>query len=166
MANSLMLLELVSNVTPTATLTLQNPGMGTTYSSEETATSPTQASAQLTLTCKTDGTWAVTVGSGDSISGTPTSGNWGTPTTTGSGSSYEVKFTPTNQTGPGTVTNEASAYTTVSTDKIFRLTVNSSAGAKTGTLDIQMQVRKLGTTTPVADDTAAWTVTADCDSGA
>ena len=166
MTNSLMLLELVTNMTPTATLTLQDPGMGTTYSSGESTTSPTQASAQLTLTCKTDGTWTISGGTGDLVTGTPLSGNWGTPTTAGAGSSYEDKFTVTNQTGPGTVTNEATAYTTVSTNRIFRLTVNSTAGVRTGTLDVQMQVRKLGTTTPVADDTASWTVTADVGSGA
>lgn len=159
-ADSLMVIDLLTTATPTATVTLQNPGLDAAYTSSDTLVGTGSVSASLTLTCKTDGTWTIVRGSGDGGTGSTLSGNWGTPTTAGVGPSYEVIFVVSNSSGGGTVSNDAASWTPLDVNRMFKLQCSSTGGDVTHNLDVQMVVRQRGTTTPTSDDTADWTVTA------
>lgn len=156
--HSLMVLSKIDTQTSAATLTLADPGLAAAYTSEDS--DPSFAITRLTMTYKTDGTYVIEGGTGDTVTGTPLTGNWGTPTTAGAGSDYEMMFDVTASNGVGTITNPAPSWTTLSSDLVFRLAVNSSGGTAQGTLTVVPTVRQRGTTTPTSTDSTSWTVTA------
>lgn len=78
-----------------------------------TSTHATSA-CSVTLTIKTDGTFAITVGAGDALTGTPTTGSW--LNSGGTSSDYQVRFTTSNLVNSPTITNGASTFTTISSN--------------------------------------------------
>lgn len=109
-------------------------------------------SAFCTLTILTDGTWAVTAGSDDDLTGTPTSGYWvlGGAAIAGIGTTHEVIFTHDGVTGTGSITNGASSYSALSSDRAFTF---NAATAQSGLTNVTVTIRKIGTTTPVCTQT-------------
>lgn len=120
-------------------------GMGTVYSG-------TQASAgtSVTLTVKTDGTWTITFGSGDTPSGTPTSGTWVTNGGSGVGSQFEVQFTTAGAVGSPNISNDAAAFTQITSD----LAITVSKNLANALADVTVNIRKLGSSSTELTDTA------------
>lgn len=106
----------------------------------------------LTLTILTDGTWTITCGSDDEISGTPTSGFWvlGGAAIGGIGNTHEVIFSDTGITGTGSRTNGAASYSALSSNRAY--TFNADGG-QSGLTNLTVTIRKIGTTTPVCTQT-------------
>lgn len=147
-AYSTLSIRKITNPTPISSMTIvANPGIGASYTSTEGNYGT--ATATLTLRCNANGTWSVLVGSGDGLTGTPAAGNWGTPTTGGAGTNYEVKFTQGSSSGTYSVSNAAPSYTRLSTNLSFVVTTTVGTAAVAVTMD----VRKIGTTSPVSTDT-------------
>lgn len=157
-----MVLRKFSQPSSTAAVTLQSPGFNSSYSSSDVGVGP--RSATLKLTYKTDGTWTITSEPDDSISGSPVSGNWGTPTTSGAGANYEVRFTASGQVG-GSVSNSASDWTTLSSNVFFSINANSVGGLVTGDVTVTAEVRQKGTTAIDSTGSTALSVTANTLSG-
>lgn len=153
-----MVLRKFGQAAPAAVMTLQDPGLGSSYSSIDEGAGYT--SAKITLTYKSDGTWSIASEPDDEISGFPVSGNWGTPTTAGAGSNYEMRYLPTGQNG-GSIGNGATTWTTLSSNVVFTFGVSSTGGLVTGTVSVAPEVRRRGTTTPVSTDSTSLTVTAN-----
>lgn len=93
-------------------------GLEAAYDSVQSA-----ALAELTLTFSTAGTWAFTVGAGDTLGGTPTSGTW---LASGAAAEYEILFTPSNLVNSPTVTNGAATYTAMSANRAFKVEKNNA----------------------------------------
>lgn len=158
-AYSLLKLHKCTKVTPSINLTLQNLGCGSTYGSSDVQTSGV-ATAVIRLNINSNGTWTITDNSG-SVSGSPVSGNWGTPTTGGAGVDYEVQFIVSNPTGTGTVGNPAANYIDISTTRTLSFSNTSTGGERSGTRDVTVNIRKKGTTAPIATDTLTLTTLAE-----
>lgn len=105
-----------------------------------------------TLTIKTDGTWTITAGADDILSGTPTSGYWilGGAPIAGIGTTHEVIFSHTGVTGTGTISNGASSYSALTADRTFTFTATLG---QNGLTQCTPTIRKIGTTTPVCTET-------------
>lgn len=119
-------------------------GMGASYSATEAA-----SATSVTLTVKTDGTWAITFGSGDTGAGTPTSGVWATNVFSGVGAAFELQFTTANEVGSPGVSNDAAAFTQITANlaiQIFKTAANASA-------DVTVNLRKLGSSSTELTDT-------------
>lgn len=161
-AGAMMFLRQLRRKTPSANLTLQDPGMAASYSASETKANT--ATAQVTLQINGDGTWQILAGSGDTLSGTPVTGSWGTPTTVGAGPEYEVVFVTNSQSGEGSVTNGASAYMAINDVRVYSVQVSASSSAEPVTkghqANVSVTIRKIGTTTPVSTDTVSLSVSA------
>lgn len=115
-------------------------GVGTAYAGIDPG-----SSASCIFTLKTDGTWAVTVGAGDSSTGTPLTGSW---LNGGSASDYEVKYTSSNELGTPSITNGAAAYTAVSANLAITVSkTNTDASA-----DVLIEVRKISDTSESVSD--------------
>ncbi len=122
-------------------------GLAASYYSSDVS----PASAHVALNIKTDGTWSIAVGSGDSLTGSPTSGTW---LTAGSASDYEVQFVLASEFGsPPNSTNDAPTYTAITADRsiLFEAVSGNDVGA-----NVTVNLRKIGTTSPVLSDTAAF----------
>lgn len=118
------------------------------------------STAQINVNVLSDGTWTVTKStSTDTMSGTPTSGSWATPTTAGAGDGYEVLFTIANSVGYGSITNSCDVYTSITQTRTFSVSVtDSSGGSETHSLNLTTTIRKIGTTTPTWTNTTTLTV--------
>lgn len=88
------------------------------FDANYTSTDAVNPIAQITVTIKRDGTWAVTGGSGDVLTGTA-SGTWAASPNATVGDSAFVKFSDTNEVGTPTITNGASDYTQINADITF-----------------------------------------------
>lgn len=127
-----------------------NFGLDTAYDSTDAA----NPIASWTLTLHADGRWTITVGAGDVLSvGSPASGTW--LQGGGIGAEFEAQFTNANNVNTPVITNGAAAYTQVSSDLSIEV---SRAGGVAASSDITVNVRALGTTTPVLTDTTTVTV--------
>lgn len=114
----------------------------------------TTASASQTLKVKTDGTWAITrsAQSDSGTSGTPLTGSWVTPTTADIGNGYEVRFVVNS--GNMGVSNGAQTWTVITSDCPISIYTTAQVGTiKVGTQSITVEIRKIGTTTPVCSST-------------
>lgn len=121
------------------------------YSSAD-AVNPT---ALATITVNTDGTWAITVGPGDVLTGTPASGTWLHPATAGYSHEYQVQFVVTNQVNAPTIVNDAAAFTTVTSNLALQI---SKGGGATASADITVNLRRVGSSTTELTDTANFQV--------
>lgn len=93
------------------------------------------ATAQVTFTIKSDGTWTV-------AGGASFSGNWYVPGSVGVGAGYEVRFTVTGSTGVGSVTNGAAAFASLAADKAISLTASrSTLGSSNGSRTVLVEIR-------------------------
>lgn len=101
----------------------------------------------VTLTIKTDGTWEVTKTAGATwASGSAFTSNWGTPTTAGIGTDYEVSF------------NNGSTYTALTANRSTSVTADDTTlnnGSVIQNLSNTVIVRKIGTTSPTSSDAFA-----------
>lgn len=123
-----------------------NLGFDANYRSDD-AVNPTAA---LTITVKRDGTWAITVGPGDVLTtGSPASGTWAANPGPQVGDQAEVQFVVANQVNAPTITNDASSYTAITTDRAINI---SKGGGATASADITVNVRAYG---QVVTDTMA-----------
>lgn len=121
-------------------------GFDTAYSSTD-GVNPTAA---LIITVKRDGTWTITVGTGDTLSlGSPASGNWCSNRTSDIGDQAEVQFVVANEVNTPVIVNGASSYTALTSDRT--IDISRGAGA-TATADITINVRANGV---VVTDTIA-----------
>lgn len=112
-----------------------NLGIGAAYSGTDPG-----AAAGCTFTLKTDGTWEISFGGGDTGSGTPLTGTW---LTGGSAADYEVKYTPSNEVGAPSITNGAAAFTAVSANR--SITVNKTGADASA--DVLIEIQKTADTT-------------------
>lgn len=161
-AGSAMVLRKMTQAVSTAALTLQNPGLDASYSSTDRVVGPS-ASATITLTYLANGTWTIAGETDDAFLGTTTSGNWGTPTTAGAGSNYEVRFTVSGQVG-GTVSNSAADWTPISESRKLIFSISSTGGEQTGTLTATLEVRQRGSMVVGSTDSVDLAVVADAES--
>ena len=89
----------------------------------------------ITLTFNTNGTWSC-VGS---VSGTIASGNWASPTTSGVGSSYWIRWTRTASTLGGGSSTPSSGWLALDAARTITVTNNGTSGGyvdSTYTLEI------------------------------
>lgn len=138
-----------------------NMGLAASYSCSETEQGP--VTTKIRFTVKRNGQWIVEqiIGS-NGITGSPVSGNWGSPNQAFAGDDYEVLIAVNSGAG-GTFTNQASSYIRLTADKFMELEVtDSNVGAvgETANRNITATVRKFGTTSPISTDTADFSVTA------
>ena len=125
-------------------------GTGASYeSSDDGAGAQT---ATLTLTLLSDGTWTITVGAGDALSGSPTSGTWyiGAPVT-GIGASFEAIAAVTS--GDALTTNDISSYAALSANRtVVQESVDALNDASAVVRDtaITVTIRRIGTTDPIS----------------
>jgi hypothetical protein len=167
-AGGMMSCRRLRNKTPSASLTIQtDAALGASYSSSEANSGGGSATARVWIEVKSNGTWAIDKGAGDTLTGTPLSGSWGTPTTSGAGTDYECKFTVGSTTGSPSITNGASGWTRVDVSRYFTVDISAANGqSNSGAVGVTVEVRKINTTTPVSTDTTTLSVSASADSGA
>lgn len=120
-------------------------GMGASYTGTHAA-----SAASVQLTVKTDGTWAITFGAGDTPAGTPTSGVWATNTFSGVGAGFEAQFTTANEIGTPGIGNDAAAFTQITTD----LSIQVSRTGANASADVTVNIRRLGSSSTELTDTA------------
>lgn len=101
------------------------------------------ALAEAILTFKTDGTWAYTVGAGDSSGGTPTTGTW--LLSGGAAADYEILYTPSGGVNSPTIVNDASSYTAVSANRAFTVSKNSADASS----DVLVSIRRITDTSEI-----------------
>lgn len=108
-----------------AGVNLVNPlTIGASYQVDETTAPP--ANAQLTITFKRDGTWTITVGTGDTLTGTPSSGNWAAAPSATVGDNATIQYSTANLVNSPVVNNGASSPTTISADRTISVAKNSA----------------------------------------
>ena len=114
------------------TVSLASLNGTTTVSSGETVT--------ITLTITTNGTWNIS-----GYEGQLASGNWGTPTTAGIGSSYWVRFTRTqNAFAPG-VASPSTGWLQLSSNQYVYVYNPASGGIATGIYTVEISTNSGGT---------------------
>ena len=105
-------------------------GAGASYTSSQAA-----ATAEIIFSVSTAGTWAISVGAGDALAGTPTSGTW---LHGGSAGAYNVRFTLNNQVGAPNITqNDAPTFVAVSGTLSHAFQKNGALAS--GTLVVEFQ---------------------------
>ena len=107
-------------------------GMAANYSAIHAS-----ALAELTLTVATDGTWTYTVGAGDSLVGSPTTGRW--LTGTDGAALHELLFTVSNEVGTPTITNGAATYTAITGS----LTIKIEKNGADASADLAVSIREI-----------------------
>ena len=120
---------------PKATAVLvANLGFDASYLSTD-AVNPTAA---LTITVKRDGTWTVTVGPNDDLNGGTASGTWAVNPAFDVGDLAEVQFVTANEVNSPNITNGASSYTALTSDRT--IAIDRGAGAS-ASVDVTVNVR-------------------------
>lgn len=129
-------------------IALTGPGIGTSYNSND----PSGPQAQVKLTFKTDGTWAVTVDpSDDTLTGAPSTGTWLTSAI--HAALFEIKYTATaGPSAAGVVTNDASAFTALSANRSIYLDLSGTA-PDTDSITVTVDVRQILNTANAIQDT-------------
>lgn len=126
-------------------------------------TGPTGGFASITF--NRNGTWqahiAITSNGSTAPQTVAASGNWHNAPTATIGDEYEIQFTP-SPSGPGSVTNGASAYSALSSSRTMQWTyVRSSSGALTVTCPTAISLRKIGAPGVNTSGTVTLQVTGD-----
>lgn len=119
-------------------------GLAASYTSAQVG----PALAELTLTVTTSGTLTLAAGSGDSLTGSPTSVTW---LSFGSAADYEVQFTTSGLVNSPTVTNGASTWTAVSANRSIKVEKNNDIAEATVLVEIR---RTVNPTRTLSDSTA------------
>lgn len=102
------------------------------------------ATATLTFTLKSDGTYTVVV-SNQFGNTTAASGNWHSAPAVGVGAGFEARYTVTSSSGGGTITNGASSFISLSADRSFALTVTRSTfGVSNGIRAVLAEIQPTG----------------------
>lgn len=115
-------------------------GLAAAYESSDNLGGATAASIKLTI--KRNGTYEITGGADDSLSGSPLTGNWVNTPYSNVGDNYQVRFTTANQLGSPTITNDTGgAFTTISTDLSIELL---ASGGSTRSADFITELRQIG----------------------
>lgn len=107
-------------------------GMDTTYSSTQAG-----AAVEITVTIATTGGWTVTVGAGDTLGGTPSSGTW---LNAGTAGEHQVRFTASGEINSPTITNGASTFTAVSANRTFKVEKNTADASCNCLIEIQKTI--------------------------
>ena len=117
-------------------------GIANSYTSTQAG-----SAAEITLTIATNGTWTLTVGAGDALGGTPTSGTW--LNSGGVAADHQVRFTESNQVNSPTVTNGASSYAAVTVARTFKVekTLDNASA------DCLVEIMPIGGANTVSDTT-------------
>lgn len=140
---------------PLVTL-VANMGLAATY--QDYKAGPINQTNTITVNFLSNGTWTVS-GNGGSLTGTPTSGNWGTPTTAGAGASYEIEIVDnTGAGGGGTKSGDTGSGTWVSmvSGRTLTLSITDTSlddGLVSASRSFTATIRQIGTTTPTSADT-------------
>lgn len=106
--------------------------IGAAYSATQSA-----AAVSVIFTLKTDGTWAITFGAGDTGGGTPLTGTW--LLAGGVAADYEVKYTFPNQVNSPTIVNDAAAFTAMSANRVGSVSKTNADASS----DFQIEIRKI-----------------------
>lgn len=114
-------------------------GLDTTYEASEVLNP-----VSFTLTFKTDRTWEITVGSGDSLVGSPTSGTW--LTAGGTAADHELEITV--GAGTPTVVNDASSWIAMTANRAIQISIG---GGSSGSRGITAKLRRIGGGLQVSD---------------
>lgn len=117
-------------------------GIGANYTATQTG-----AETNVILTFKTDGTWEITFGAGDTGGGSPLTGTW--LVAGGSPELYEIRYTPSNQVNTPVIVNDAAAFTAVSANRLVSV---SRTGAD-ASADILVELREIADLTVSVSDT-------------
>jgi hypothetical protein len=125
-----MLLPMFSGGAPTTLVA--DFGMGAAYAGTQAG-----AATSVTLTVNRDGTWAITFGSADTPSGTPTSGTWASAPLTDAGDYFELKFTIANQLNSPNTSNDAAAFTRLTSSLSVQIAKTLADASADVTVDIQ-----------------------------
>jgi len=129
---------------------------GTSYT--DTGSYPDAPSAASRFFVYSDGTWSAT----QDTAGTSTNGNWVSPTTTGIGSYYWVKFTITSTSGSSTQTSWTAntGWLAMSSTQTVAVTAISTGSPRNRTTTYNVQIAKdsLGTSV-VSSGTVTLTAT-------
>lgn len=138
-----------------------NLGTAAAYTSDDDGAGSQTAS--LTLTLLSDGTWTITGGAGDAVTGSPTSGTWyaGAPVT-GIGSSYEAIASVNS--GDALTTNDIAAYTAIGSNRNVAQSSTDALNDATPVVratSFTVSIRRLGDTAPGSATTISFTTTAD-----
>lgn len=118
------------------------------YLSQDNGTGP--LAAFILLTIKRDGTWTITGGGDDILSGTPLSGTWVNTPYVNVGDNYQVQFVDANETNTLRVTNGAIGFTTINGDITYQL--DASAG-ESQAVDLTVNLRQVGSSVTQLTDT-------------
>lgn len=125
-------------------------GLGANYLSEDDGAGP-GLSASVTVTVKRDGTWTVTVGGDDTLTGTPTSGTWATVPATDVGDGFEVLFDDTTISGAPTINDSTGGtWAALTSDQTFQVI---AAGGASVSVDLTVSFRPTGGSTGLTDMT-------------
>lgn len=118
-------------------------GLGAGYTATQSA-----ASTSVIWTIKTDGSWEITFGAGDTGGGTPLTGTW--LQAGGNASDYEVQFSTANESGSPIITNGASSFTAVSANR----SIEVSKSLADASADVTGVIRRIAATSESVTDTS------------
>ncbi len=132
-------------------------GMATTSPGYDADNTGNGAPCHITLKVYLDGSWAVLPTPGAIFTGSPVYGRWANGPV--DPSEFELQFTTANLVNTPTIVNGSSSYAQM--DKITSRTcdVAKSANGVTASADVTMNIRRIGTTTPVFTGTTNFGVT-------
>jgi hypothetical protein len=94
----------------------------------------------IDLFMNTNGTWYI-----QGYEGTIATGNWGTPTTAGIGSSYWVRFTRTTNVFPPSTASPSTGWLQLSSNQSVTVYNNTSGGVVTGVYTVEISTNSGGT---------------------
>lgn len=109
----------------------------------------------VTVTFNADGTWDYTH-NGSSGTGSPTSGNWGLPTTPGAGTTHEINVVDNGGSGTAAGATGAGVWVALTSGRAVSNSVTdntSGNGSLVASRSFTVTIRKIGTTTPTFTDT-------------
>lgn len=104
-------------------------GMAAAYTSTQAG-----SAVQLMLRFTPAGTWLFTVGAGDTLGGTPTSGTWGDAASAGT---TKIRYTVSGIVGGGGISNGASSFTDLTANRDLDFTDLSANTSATVLIELQ-----------------------------
>lgn len=155
------LMALIREAAALIDLTLQAGNLGASYG--DTKTGVINQTCTVTITFNENGTWTAS-GNGGVLTGSPTSGNWGTPTTTGAGALYEINVVDNGGTGTASGATGAGVWVALTSGRAVSNSVTDTTiddGGVSASRSFTATIRKIGTTTPTFTDTFSLNPTAD-----
>lgn len=142
-------------------ITLQAGNLGASYG--DTKSGAINQTCTVTITFNADGTWVFS-GNGSAPTGSPTSGNWGLPTTPGAGATHEINVVDNGGTGTAAGATGVGVWVALTSGRAVSNSVTdttSGDGGVSASRSFTATIRKIGTTTPTFADTFSLDPTAN-----